>query len=176
MRAACQNNATAGTLLAEGPPATHSLAKVSGVVGLCTLATFSEGYDLQALGLAIPNMAAEFHVQPTAFTAAASASLVGIAAGAMLLSPLAERHGADGSLGVLQHTPSAGRLSADVYDVCWIPDRSAERSPGDDDATAGTDYRTLPREVHYRSRCCLSAFPRPDGQNCKKRTSAEPQS
>jgi AAHS family 4-hydroxybenzoate transporter-like MFS transporter len=94
MLAACLSNATAGALLVEDRPASRSLAGTGAIVGLCSLATFSDGYDLQALGLAIPNMAAEFHVQPTAFAAAASATLVASAAGAMLLSPLADRHGA----------------------------------------------------------------------------------
>ncbi|KMS53354.1 hypothetical protein V473_18460 [Sphingobium cupriresistens LL01] len=63
------------------------------VVGLCSLATFLDGYDVQALGLAIPGMADDYGVAPTAFTMALSASLVGIALGAMILGPLADRVG-----------------------------------------------------------------------------------
>lgn len=60
---------------------------------LCALAAFFDGYDAQMLAMAIPLMAADFHVAPTAFAAAASGSLAGMALGAMLLSPLADRFG-----------------------------------------------------------------------------------
>jgi AAHS family 4-hydroxybenzoate transporter-like MFS transporter len=58
---------------------------------LCALAAFYDGYDAQMLAMAIPLMAGEFHVATTAFAAAASGSLAGMALGAMLLSPLADR-------------------------------------------------------------------------------------
>jgi MFS transporter, AAHS family, 4-hydroxybenzoate transporter len=60
---------------------------------LCTLAAFFDGYDAQMLAMAIPLLAGEFHVAPTAFAAAASGSLAGMALGAMGLSPLADRFG-----------------------------------------------------------------------------------
>jgi MFS transporter, AAHS family, 4-hydroxybenzoate transporter len=60
---------------------------------LCTLAAFFDGYDAQMLAMAVPLMADAFHVPPTAFAAAASGSLAGMAIGAMLLSPLADRFG-----------------------------------------------------------------------------------
>ncbi|MEO6367732.1 MAG: MFS transporter [Steroidobacteraceae bacterium] len=63
------------------------------VMALCTLAAFFDGYDAQMLAMAIPLMADAFHVPPTAFAAAASGSLAGMAFGAMLLSPLADRFG-----------------------------------------------------------------------------------
>lgn len=62
-------------------------------LALCALAVFFDGYDAQMLAMAIPLMANEFHVVPTAFAAAASGSLAGMALGAMLLSPLADRFG-----------------------------------------------------------------------------------
>jgi AAHS family 4-hydroxybenzoate transporter-like MFS transporter len=62
-------------------------------ISLCTLAAFFDGYDAQMLAMAIPSMAAEFDVVPTAFAAAASGSLAGMALGAMGLSPLADRLG-----------------------------------------------------------------------------------
>jgi len=62
-------------------------------IALCTLAAFFDGYDAQMLAMAIPLMADAFHVPPTAFAAAASGSLAGMAIGAMLLSPLADRFG-----------------------------------------------------------------------------------
>lgn len=63
------------------------------VIGLCSLAVFLDGYDVQALGLAIPHLSEEFGVAPTAFAQALSGSLVGMALGAIVLSPLADRFG-----------------------------------------------------------------------------------
>ena len=60
---------------------------------LCALAVLLDGYDAQMLAMAIPLMAQEFAVQPTAFAIAASSSLAGMAIGALLLSPLADRFG-----------------------------------------------------------------------------------
>jgi len=62
-------------------------------IALCALAAFFDGYDAQMLAMVIPLMADAFHVPPTAFAAAASGSLAGMAIGAMLLSPLADRFG-----------------------------------------------------------------------------------
>jgi AAHS family 4-hydroxybenzoate transporter-like MFS transporter len=62
-------------------------------IGLCALAVFFDGYDAQMLAMAIPQMATEFGVPPTAFAPAASGSLFGMAIGALLLSPLADRYG-----------------------------------------------------------------------------------
>jgi len=60
---------------------------------LCALAVLLDGYDAQMLAMAIPLMAKEFGVAPTAFAPAASASLLGMAIGALFLSPLADRFG-----------------------------------------------------------------------------------
>jgi AAHS family 4-hydroxybenzoate transporter-like MFS transporter len=62
-------------------------------IALCALAVFLDGYDAQMLAMAIPQMAQEFHVPPTAFAVAASGSLAGMAIGALVLSPLADRYG-----------------------------------------------------------------------------------
>jgi AAHS family 4-hydroxybenzoate transporter-like MFS transporter len=63
------------------------------VVALCALMVFLDGYDVQALGLAIPRMAAHFGVAPTAFAPSISGTLIGMALGAALLSSLADRFG-----------------------------------------------------------------------------------
>lgn len=60
---------------------------------MCALAVLLDGYDAQMLAMAIPLMAREFAVPPTAFAIAASSSLAGMAIGALLLSPLADRFG-----------------------------------------------------------------------------------
>lgn len=63
------------------------------VVGLCALAALLDGYDLQVLALAVPSMAADLGVKPTAMGPALAATLAGAAAGSMLLAPLADRFG-----------------------------------------------------------------------------------
>ena len=60
---------------------------------LCALSVLLDGYDAQMFAMAIPLMAKEFGVAPTAFAPAASASLAGMAIGALFLSPLADRFG-----------------------------------------------------------------------------------
>lgn len=62
-------------------------------IALCAAASLLDGYDVQALGIAIPGMATEFGLPPASFAVAASLSLVGMALGSMLLSPLADRYG-----------------------------------------------------------------------------------
>src|SRR6185369_12571587 len=62
-------------------------------IALCMLAAFFDGYDAQMLAMAVPLMTEAFHVPATAFKTAASWSLAGMAFGAMLLSPLADRFG-----------------------------------------------------------------------------------
>ena len=77
-------NASGGTALTAGQ---------WWAIALCALAAFFDGYDAQMLAMAIPLMADAFQVSPPAFAAAASGSLAGMAIGAMLLSPLADRFG-----------------------------------------------------------------------------------
>jgi len=62
-------------------------------LALCAFAMFLDGYDIQALGLAIPGLAKHWGVVPTSFAPAMSGSLVGMAAGAMLLAPMGDRFG-----------------------------------------------------------------------------------
>jgi AAHS family 4-hydroxybenzoate transporter-like MFS transporter len=72
-------------------------APVSGlqvrVVVLCALAAVLDGYDIQALSLALPGLAESAGVPPRAFVPAITGSLAGMAAGAILLAPLADRFG-----------------------------------------------------------------------------------
>lgn len=63
------------------------------VLLLCAFGAFLDGYDIQALGLAIPGLAQYLAVAPTAFAPALAASLAGMAAGAMLLAPVADHVG-----------------------------------------------------------------------------------
>lgn len=63
------------------------------VIALCGLAALADGYDVQVLGLAVPGMAQTMQVSPAAFTVVFTASLTGMAFGAVGLAPLADRHG-----------------------------------------------------------------------------------
>lgn len=63
------------------------------VIALCCMATFLDGYDTQALGLAVPRISEAWGLPPSAFAAALSGSLIGLALGAVGLAPLADRFG-----------------------------------------------------------------------------------
>lgn len=60
---------------------------------LCALAVFFDGYEAQMLAMAVPLLAQHLGVQPTAFALASSASLAGMAVGALVLGPLSDRVG-----------------------------------------------------------------------------------
>jgi AAHS family 4-hydroxybenzoate transporter-like MFS transporter len=88
----------------------------------CALVLFCDGYDLQALALAVPGIAAELDIAPSAFSTALSASLFGMAIGGALFAPLGDRLGrkpmlllamglvGGSTLGALLH-PSAGWIA-----------------------------------------------------------------
>jgi AAHS family 4-hydroxybenzoate transporter-like MFS transporter len=63
------------------------------VIALCCMATFLDGYDTQALGLAVPRIAEAWSLPPGEFAPALSGSFAGLALGAVLLAPLADRFG-----------------------------------------------------------------------------------
>ncbi|HTM96338.1 MAG TPA: MFS transporter, partial [Croceibacterium sp.] len=60
---------------------------------ICALALFCEGYDLQALALAVPEIAGQLGVSPERFSLALSASLLGMAIGGAAFGPLGDRIG-----------------------------------------------------------------------------------
>ena len=60
------------------------------VLVLCGLVTLLDGYDLQAMGSAIPALAAEWHVAPESLRWVLTSALIGVAASALLLSPLGD--------------------------------------------------------------------------------------
>ncbi len=59
----------------------------------CAMVLFCDGYDLQALALAVPSIAAEFGIPASGFSTALSASLFGMAIGGALFAPLGDRLG-----------------------------------------------------------------------------------
>ncbi len=64
-----------------------------GIVALCGAIALLDGFDLQAIGLAAPGIAAALHVPPPALAWVFSAALAGLAAGAFALGPAADRFG-----------------------------------------------------------------------------------
>ena len=63
------------------------------VIGLCALVAMLDGLDLQAIGLAAPAMIGQLHIAPHVFGFVFSAALAGLALGAFLLGPVADRVG-----------------------------------------------------------------------------------
>jgi AAHS family 4-hydroxybenzoate transporter-like MFS transporter len=64
-----------------------------GVLLLCSLVIFLDGYDLQAMALAVPSLAGEWGVAPSTFGIALAAALVGIGLGGAFVAPLGDRFG-----------------------------------------------------------------------------------
>ncbi len=60
---------------------------------LCGAIVLLDGYDLQALGLAVPAIARGWSIAPAALSWALSASLIGVGLGAAFLAPLGDRLG-----------------------------------------------------------------------------------
>ena len=63
------------------------------VAVLCGLIQALDGYDLSAIGLAVPSLTKAWSLPPSAFTQAFALSSVGIMVGAMLAGPIADRFG-----------------------------------------------------------------------------------
>jgi MFS transporter, AAHS family, 4-hydroxybenzoate transporter len=60
---------------------------------LCAFVVFLDGYDLQAMALAVPTLARQWQLSPTAFSTALAASLLGLGLGSAFLAPLGDRLG-----------------------------------------------------------------------------------
>jgi AAHS family 4-hydroxybenzoate transporter-like MFS transporter len=60
---------------------------------LCSLIVLLDGYDLQAMGLAVPALATAWHLAPSAFTLAQTCSLVGLGLGSAFIAPFGDRLG-----------------------------------------------------------------------------------
>src|SRR5437879_2098028 len=60
---------------------------------LCGLIQALDGYDLSAIGLAVPSLTKAWSLPPSAFAQAFALSSVGIMVGAMLAGPVADRFG-----------------------------------------------------------------------------------
>ena len=76
---------------AASPIATRALQ--IRVAVLCGLIQTLDGYDLSAIGLAVPSLVKAWALPPSAFTSAFALSSVGIMVGAMASGPIADRFG-----------------------------------------------------------------------------------
>jgi AAHS family 4-hydroxybenzoate transporter-like MFS transporter len=63
------------------------------VLLLCSLVILLDGYDLQAMALAVPSLAAEWRMPPSAFGTALAAGLLGLGLGGAFVAPLGDRFG-----------------------------------------------------------------------------------
>lgn len=63
------------------------------VIVLCSLVVFIDGYDLQAMALAVPALSELWGIAPASFGWPLAASMVGLALGSIFLAPLGDRWG-----------------------------------------------------------------------------------
>jgi AAHS family 4-hydroxybenzoate transporter-like MFS transporter len=63
------------------------------VIALCSLVVFIDGFDLQAMALAVPTLSESWGLPPAGFGWALAASMVGMALGSVFLAPLGDRRG-----------------------------------------------------------------------------------
>lgn len=63
------------------------------VLALCSLVIFLDGYDLQAMALAIPSLSTAWNVPAAAFGAPLAAALLGLGLGSAFIAPLGDRLG-----------------------------------------------------------------------------------
>ena len=66
-------------------------ARLTRLLPVCLLINALDGYDISALGLAIPSLSSEWNLAPEALRAATLTSLGGMALGAFAVGPLAQR-------------------------------------------------------------------------------------
>jgi MFS transporter, AAHS family, 4-hydroxybenzoate transporter len=69
------------------------MKRLTRVMLICALIVFLDGYDLQALSLAIPSLAQAWSLRPDAFAWALSSSLIGLGLGSAFIAPLGDRLG-----------------------------------------------------------------------------------
>jgi MFS family permease len=75
------------------------------VAWLCGLALFLEGYDIAAVGYAIPSLVDAWKIEPSVFTQALSAGNVGLMLGSLCVGLLGDRLGRKPEAGELLFRP-----------------------------------------------------------------------
>jgi MFS transporter, AAHS family, 4-hydroxybenzoate transporter len=88
---------------------------------ICAFVLFCEGYDLQALALAVPDISAEFGIEASSFSIALSASLFGLGLGGVAFGPLGDRIGRKPMLIIAMLIAGISTLAALIYPTTsWI--------------------------------------------------------
>lgn len=88
---------------------------------ICAFVLFCEGYDLQALALAVPEISSEFAIAPSDFSVALSASLFGMAIGGAGFAPMGDRVGRKPMLILAMILTGMSTLAALIYPATlWI--------------------------------------------------------
>jgi len=82
---------------------------------ICAFALFCEGYDLQALALAVPDIANELGIAPDQFSIALSASLLGMAIGGAGFGPMGDKVGRKPMLILAMVLTGASTLAALIH-------------------------------------------------------------
>lgn len=87
----------------------------------CLACAILDGYDTQVISYAIPEMARQWSVPLANFGIVFSSGLVGLVAGALFLTPLADRHGRRSVIILAVIAAGAGTFANSlVSDVAWL--------------------------------------------------------
>ncbi len=86
---------------------------------ICAFVLFCEGYDLQALALAVPDISSEFGIAASDFSIALSASLFGMAIGGAGFAPMGDRVGRKPMLILAMLLTGGSTLAALIYPSAW---------------------------------------------------------
>lgn len=89
------------------------------IFAICAFVLLCEGYDLQALALAVPEIAGEFGIVPQQFSIALSASLAGMAIGGAAFAPFGDRIGRKPMLIVAMVLTGSSTLAALAFPATW---------------------------------------------------------
>ena len=121
-------------LIADAPAGNHRSGNVDALIDeprlsglqwqvfvICAFVLLCEGYDLQALALAVPQIATEFGIAAARFSIALSASLAGMAIGGAVFAPLGDRIGRKPMLVIAMLLAGGSTLAALAFaDTGWI--------------------------------------------------------
>ena len=86
---------------------------------ICAFALFCEGYDLQALALAVPDIADELQITPDQFSYALSASLLGMAIGGAFFGPMGDKLGRKPMLILAMVLTGGSTVAALIFPSTW---------------------------------------------------------
>ena len=89
------------------------------IFGICAFVLLCEGYDLQALALAVPEIASEFGIAAQRFSIALSASLAGMAIGGAAFAPYGDRVGRKPMLVIAMLLTGGSTLAALAFPSTW---------------------------------------------------------